>query len=370
MGALALLFTILFCQVPARAQQRPFGQLSVAQVSELLRFYVAENPDLKKVWDYRRESGEKKIFLTGSALRGMLNDIHDQAITGATFRQIKDSCCRRIRFYLPKDGSLDVDIVYPDHLVDQTWNHTGPVKRTSNAEYDPLATSFHKMSAAFGGASIQNLVVNPDLVYDPDGAMSDAVAGYLTHKTITKKTFEKLKSESGTTGFTMFGALLRSIRYQLEMPYLKLQLPPSAFAALSYDDGFASRESQLSELKTKKFIFKTLGADLIAYFRFIKQSGLLELVAGDVNRLLPWMAANDPYHNAKFFREEYQVKVPSLPTLLAEMNKVGYTYAELQMLTDALASGHLGSGPHLRAANRYLHRLRSEEERICEKALF
>lgn len=350
------------------AEAQTFGSLASRDLKELLRYYVANNSDLKTIWDYQHKTQEKDIYLVGSSLRGMLSDIQQKASKGMSVQQIKDSCCRSISDYLPKDGSGDIDIIFPDQLVSRTWGSKGPVATPEGLNLDALTLTFQKLSTALGGASIQSLAVNPMVVLDPDHTIEAVINGLLSIKPISEETYLKIKKRIGRSDFvsdefTVLGLLLRIARYHFEMPYLKLDPNfKNMLSMLKYETH--GREGTRVEEKTKKFLLKRFENDPIQYFAYMKKIGLVTALGEYMYRISPYSFFDRPWQRGAKLDRNMDKRLRSLSFILGELKRIGFTFEELTLFAKSSASGYIKDEHSLKEAMQFLAReIRTPAER-------
>lgn len=185
----------------------PSDKITFEDYRDLIKLKVSEVPDLKALWDWKKENDLKHFYFGGGAFRGLVLWIHTQLATH-TLDEVRNIKPPNVDGLLIQKDS-DRDIYAPDNYKDRI------LKWQPYQNWDVLNESFYQNTIKNGGSTLDKIRANPNWVEDPLSGLDDLYHGKIDIKTDTAP-FTDLKG-SPIVGDSWLGLGLRYLRFTQDL---------------------------------------------------------------------------------------------------------------------------------------------------------
>lgn len=183
----------------------------------LIQWHLSKMPELQQIWSGRRTmqvkgqiSSSQDFYIGGGLLRGLIFWLEDQ-LEEQTFEKIKNIQSPRISDLILAEADKDIFIKGIDpFLLSHEIDVTG---------WDLIRDQDLSESLKAGGSGIEKVGVNPEIIYDPLGALEKYYLGSLVYLNSSDADFVELRkrdenhSSGGFHGNSKIALVLRHLRF-------------------------------------------------------------------------------------------------------------------------------------------------------------
>ncbi|MBL7556490.1 MAG: hypothetical protein JNM24_11775 [Bdellovibrionaceae bacterium] len=346
-------FILLFgfvSQVLAAPVPPPSDKITFDEYRDLIKLKVSEVPDLKVLWDWKKENDLKHFYFGGGALRGLFVWIHTQLATHMLdeVRNIKPPNVDGL--LIQKDS--DRDIYAPDNYKERI------LKWQPYQNWDVLTETFYQHTIKNGGSTLDKIRANPNWVEDPLSGLEDLYHGKIDIKTDTPP-FTDLKG-SPIVGDSWLGLGLRYLRFTQDLKSIvdpnpesleRIKILAAEKANLipqntdfdeKWPSGDANRWTAFRIRKALNKLYKGTKRNPVDFYTLLKSLGLLDVLS-------------DRYYNVTSQTDD------EVASFLKSASKDNFTFADLWRVCQMQSHGVTSA---LRFHNLLLTLAQTKEEKV------